>query len=193
MLRSASYLGGLLVLALTAPPPALASCAAPQSCLCEQMRVDHVVRGRIVSLDDELATVEVQEVLAQRPQVSETPGATVAGIVSDPNPCQLPETSFAPGDEVLALVERNGLTLIAWQDVLDLGEGRQLPANEAALLADRDSCVTRYPAPPPPPCDDVVRRSVVDAGCSAAGPHGAAGATWYALLLLWAVRRRVLR
>ena len=192
MLRSASYLAGLLVLALTAPPPALASCAAPQSCLCEQMRVDHVLRGRIVSLDDELATVEVQEILAQRAQVTETPGATVAGIVSDPNPCRLPETSFAPGDEVLALATPSGLTLIAWQDVLDLGEGRQLPANEVALLTDRDRCVWRYPAPPPQPCDDVVF-SPIDDGCNAAGQHGAASATWCALLLLWAVRRRVPR
>jgi hypothetical protein len=246
MQRTATQLTGLGVLLLLSSiigvaPRARASCIAPQSCVCETLPNEHVLRGRVASFDGARAAVEVVEVLASRTPLAAKPGMTIAGIVDDASFCEIPEASFAPGDEVLALwqgpthdqlldscevyascshercdasgasaegchaecfeasmtacpeaLDRDRLVLIAWQDQLDLGESRQLPATEAALLGNRDRCLERFPAPPLQPCDDVAFVPV-DEGCNIARHNQPASATWWLLLLLWAARRRVPR
>jgi uncharacterized protein (TIGR03382 family) len=103
MQRSATYLAGLGALLAFAPLPAHAVCAWPLSCICETLPTQNVLRGRVASLDGARATVEVHEVLATRSQLGTKPGATISGVLDELNFCQLPETGFAPGDEVLAL------------------------------------------------------------------------------------------
>jgi uncharacterized protein (TIGR03382 family) len=103
MQRSAAYLAGLGAFLALTPVSAHAICAWPQSCICEALPTQNVLRGRVASLDGARATVEVHEVLATRSQLGTKPGATVTGVLDELNSCQLPDTGFAPGDEVLAL------------------------------------------------------------------------------------------
>lgn len=84
---------------------AQAQCTSPESCVCQRLPTAHVLRGRIASLEGARATVDVHDVLANQTQFDVKPGATIAGQLDAVTPCQIPETGFAPGDEVLALWE----------------------------------------------------------------------------------------
>jgi hypothetical protein len=58
------------------------------------------------------------------------------------------------------------LVLVPWAPKLDLGEGRTLATEAAAVFADRNQC-NGWLAPPPPLCNDEVLVEVEDRTCSA--------------------------
>lgn len=123
-----------------------------------------------------MSQVEVQEVLAGAGVDSVSPGDLIEGELAEPTTCGLSLSSFAPGDEVLALWQGRHceydaaddcadamprLVLLPWSSELDLGDGRMLASDSAAVLADRNECNYMF-APPPPPCKDQILIEVDD-------------------------------
>ncbi|HKU40980.1 MAG TPA: hypothetical protein VJR89_22615 [Polyangiales bacterium] len=234
-------LGLVCALTFAAAGRARASCEELDNCLCDGKTLpqQHVLRGRIANLAGLHATIEVHDSLVDNATFAIKPGTAILGTLEANVGCGLPDPSFVPGDEVLALwqgpvedallrcdaylscnseqcdaagagdaldenchqscleasledcpdaFDRSLLVLIPWADTLDLGQGRELASDRAAVLGDSASCHALFPRPEPPPCDDVILRPVSE-GCGVAGSRGASDTTGCALLLLWAASR----
>jgi hypothetical protein len=176
---------------LFAPGQALAICEAPVTCICEEWPTDHVVRGQVRDNTGALSQVEVMEVLAGAGADAVSPGDLIEGELAEPSTCGLSLSSFTPGDEVLALWQGKRcaydasdecadamprLVLLPWGSELDLGDGRMLASDSAAVLADRNQCNFMF-APPPPPCDDQILVEVDDDGRCSVGSPGSSPAS----------------
>ena len=207
---------------LLAPSDASAICAAPVACICQEWPNAHVVRGSVRDSAGDTSQVEVMEVLAGAGEDPVAPGDVIAGELAEPTSCGLSLSSFASGDEVLALwegtlpdplecpelgdctsarcaawagdpeMERScraecsdevramcpmktpRMVLVPWGDQFDLGEGRMLASDSAAVLADRNRCNSMF-APQPPPCNDQVLVGVHDDGTCSVGRLGSSG------------------